>query len=64
MKKVKLGIAGCGATGVMFGVVLRLLENGVLTAVVDPDREKAERCAGCFGVFGLREAFAYESTPG
>ncbi len=37
---VKIGIAGCGPGGtqVMFGPILRYLENGRVTALMDPDR--------------------------
>ncbi|HID12077.1 MAG TPA: hypothetical protein EYP17_12405 [Candidatus Latescibacteria bacterium] len=38
MERERLGFAGCGATGVMYGPVLKYLWRGVATAFMDPDR--------------------------
>ena len=37
--RVKLGIVGCGSKGtqVMYAPILRLLQNGIVTALMDPD---------------------------
>jgi len=49
MEKVRLGFVGCGATGVMYGPVLKYLRRGVATAFMDPDRERAECLASMYG---------------
>ncbi|HID95420.1 MAG TPA: Gfo/Idh/MocA family oxidoreductase [Candidatus Latescibacteria bacterium] len=54
-EKVRLGIAGCGATRVMFGVILRLVENGVLVAAMDPEVQRAEEMRK---KYGARQVFA------
>jgi len=43
--QVKLGIAGCGKGGtyVMYAPILRYLENGYVTALMDPDPAALER---------------------
>lgn len=61
-QKVKLGIAGCGATRVMYGVILRHLDNGTLVAAMDPDESKAQEMRERFGA---RQVFtSYEEFLG
>ena len=50
-RKVKLGIIGCGATTeIMYGPILRYLENGELIAVMDIDESRAKRAQSMHGV--------------
>ena len=43
MKKIRIGIAGCGTTGQMYGPILRYLKTAEVVAFMDPSREAACR---------------------
>ena len=51
--KIKLGIAGCGFAGVqtMYAPILRLLENGRVTALMDPDQHALDFMTQNYGDF-------------
>ena len=51
--KVKLGIAGCGFAGTqtMYAPILRLLEKGRVTALMDPDRRALDFMTQNYGDF-------------
>ena len=51
--KVKLGIAGCGFAGTqtMYAPILRLLEKGRVTALIDPDQQALDFMTQNYGDF-------------
>ncbi len=58
-KKVKLGIAGCGFAGTqtMYAPILRLLEKGRVTALMDPDRHALDFMTRNYGDFDCYEDY-------
>jgi len=55
MDKLKLGIAGCGATvRYIYGPIMKYLENGELVALADPDEEAL---AWAQKMYGPRETY-------
>ncbi len=57
--KIKLGIAGCGFAGTqtMYAPILRLLEKGRVTALVDPDQGALDFMTQNYGDFDCYEDY-------